>query len=106
MSEETKSALTAEEWATGPRVLHRGSLVLARVEGTVTVRCGHDLVSCAGADLPVLAALCLYQQPFGFTAEDAAALLDTASKMEAEIAAGGPREALLSRLMGPRIVRL
>lgn len=74
-------ALTAEEWALGIPQATRGHLDIVRWDEVgremfITTKAnGGCQIHIAGRDMHALAALALYQQPFGFTREDVAAAL-------------------------------
>lgn len=61
-------ALTPEEWAT--------NTLTAESNGTVRLMVGTQEVVVYGPRCHSLAALCLYNQPFGFTKEDVETLTD------------------------------
>lgn len=88
MSDEITPALTAEEWNASDWLAERAAkydVDSARRFGTESVRIGStmgDVMDIAGPAAHAVAALCLYEQSFGFTQEEAEVLRHLDAKLD------------------------
>lgn len=108
MTDPTQNALTPDEWNAwqerGELIRHLNYFAACEPPGSGVLLDG----PMAGRDAHAAAALCLYQQPFGFTHEDVKLLRDTAALYRSttlEPKPGASDEDERARLLAEHFVR-